>query len=50
MVSHSTQMLVELLGRQPNFSLPQKFYTDADFFEADLENIFYREWLFVGHS
>jgi len=50
MVSHSTQMLVELLGRQPNFSLPQKFYTDADFFQLDLENIFYREWLFVGHS
>lgn len=50
MVSRSTQMLVELLGRQPNFSLPQKFYTDQDFYQLDLENIFYREWLFIGHS
>jgi len=50
MVSHSTQMLVELLGRTPNFSLPQKFYTDHEFHRLDLEHIFYREWLFAGHD
>jgi Rieske 2Fe-2S family protein len=50
MVSHSTQMLVELLGRMPNFSLPQNFYTSEDFYQLDLDHIFYREWLFVGHS
>jgi Rieske 2Fe-2S family protein len=39
-----------LTGRDPNFSLEQKFYTDPDFYKLDLENIFYRDWLFVGHD
>jgi Rieske 2Fe-2S family protein len=50
MVSHSTQMLVELLGRTPNFSLPQKFYTDPEFHRLDMEHIWYRDWLFAGHD
>ncbi|MFD1199435.1 aromatic ring-hydroxylating dioxygenase subunit alpha [Brucella gallinifaecis] len=44
------EMLGLLTGRDPNFSLAQKFYTDPDFFKLDLENIFYRDWLFVGHD
>lgn len=34
-------------NRQPGYSLEQAFYTDADVFEADMEQIFYREWLFA---
>lgn len=44
------EMLGLLNGRDPNFSLEQKFYTDPDFYKQDLENIFYRDWLFVGHD
>ncbi|ERM03243.1 Rieske (2Fe-2S) protein [Brucella intermedia 229E] len=38
-----------LTGRDPNFSLEQKFYTDPEYYKQDLENIFYKDWLFVGH-
>lgn len=44
------QMLSDLLGRDPNFSLGQKFYTDPDYYKLDLEHIWYREWIFVGHD
>ncbi|MCL7996861.1 aromatic ring-hydroxylating dioxygenase subunit alpha [Brucella sp. 21LCYQ03] len=44
------EMLGLLTGRDPNFSLEQKFYTNPDFYKLDLENIFYRDWLFVGHD
>lgn len=44
------EMLDLLTRRDPNFSLEQKFYTDPDYFKLDLENIFYRDWLFVGHD
>ncbi|EFM58202.1 biphenyl dioxygenase subunit alpha [Brucella sp. BO2] len=44
------EMLVLLTGRDPNFSLEQKFYTDPDYYKLDLENIFYKDWLFVGHD
>lgn len=43
-------MLKELQERQPDFSLAQKFYADINYFQLDLEHIFYQEWLFVGHS
>ena len=44
------EMLGLLTGRDPNFSLEQKFYTDPDYHTLDLENIFYKDWLFVGHD
>ncbi|QGA56307.1 aromatic ring-hydroxylating dioxygenase subunit alpha [Brucella sp. 2280] len=44
------EMLELLTGRDPNFSLEQKFYTDPDYYKLDLENIFYKDWLFVGHD
>jgi len=40
----------QLLQRQPDHSLPQAFYKDASIYQADLENLFYREWLFAGHD
>ncbi len=44
------EMLGLLTGRDPNFSLEQKFYTDPEYYKQDLENIFYKDWLFVGHD
>ena len=41
--------LAELLAtRRPDYSLPQPFYGDADFYQLDLEQIWYRNWLFAG--
>ncbi len=40
--------LTELLARRdPAYALEQPFYTDPDIFRADMEAIFYREWLFA---
>ncbi|MGH6772458.1 aromatic ring-hydroxylating oxygenase subunit alpha [Brucella tritici] len=44
------EMLGLLTGRDPNFSLEQKFYTDPEYHKLDLENILYKDWLFVGHD
>ncbi|KAB2669230.1 aromatic ring-hydroxylating dioxygenase subunit alpha [Ochrobactrum sp. LMG 5442] len=44
------EMLGLLTGRDPNFSLEQKFYTDPEYYKQDLDNIFYKDWLFVGHD
>ena len=44
------EMLGLLTGRDLNFSLEQKFYTDPEYHKLDLENIFYKDWLFVGHD
>lgn len=40
----------QLDRRTAGFSLPQKFYVDPAFFRLDLERVFYRSWLFVGHD
>jgi Rieske 2Fe-2S family protein len=43
--------MLRLLGsRREGFSLPQPFYTDPEFFRLDMELIWYRDWLFVGHD
>ncbi|MCG6658777.1 aromatic ring-hydroxylating dioxygenase subunit alpha [Halomonas campisalis] len=40
---------VEMLrSRQRNFSLPQPFYNDERVFALDMQEIFGKEWLFVG--
>ncbi|MBN9044795.1 MAG: aromatic ring-hydroxylating dioxygenase subunit alpha [Rhizobiales bacterium] len=44
------EMLGLLTRHDPNFSLEQKFYTDPDYYQQDLENIFYRDWIFAGHD
>jgi Rieske 2Fe-2S family protein len=43
-------MLAALEARRDGFGLDQKFYVDPEFYRLDLETIFYREWLFVGHD
>jgi Rieske 2Fe-2S family protein len=35
-------------GRKPGFSLDAPFYTSPEIFEADMEAIFYRHWIYVG--
>jgi Rieske 2Fe-2S family protein len=45
-----SEMLRKLRVRQEGYSLDQKFYVDSYFFQLDLEHIYYREWLFVGHE
>ena len=46
---HQT-MLAQLKARRPGFSLPRAFYCDPEFYRLDLENIYYRDWLFAGHD
>ena len=36
--------------QKPNHTLDQAFYTDDSIFELDLNNIFSKQWVFVGHS
>lgn len=43
-------MLRLLRSRRQGFSLQQPFYIDPDFHRLDLELIWYRDWLFVGHD
>ena len=37
-----------LEAREPNYSLPQPLYNDPHMFRVDMEEIFQKEWLFVG--
>ena len=39
-----------LLERRPAHSLPRALYTDPDLYELDIESIWAREWVFVGHD
>ena len=43
-------MLARLRSRREGFTLPRPFYTDPDYFRLDMEMIWYRDWLFVGHD
>jgi glycine betaine catabolism A len=45
-----SEMLELIRGRRDGFSLPQPFYNDPAFFRLDLELIWGRDWLFVGHD
>jgi Rieske 2Fe-2S family protein len=36
-------------SRRPGFTLPQAFYVDPELFGLDLERVFFRRWLMVGH-
>lgn len=42
--------LRQLKNHRPGFSLNQPFYIDKDYFQLDMETIWYRDWLFVGHD
>ncbi len=49
MISNS-DLLYLLMSRKPWHSLPQPFYTSADVYEADLRNIWQRDWIFAAPS
>jgi Rieske 2Fe-2S family protein len=43
--------LLGLLGsRKRGFSLPRPFYTDPGLHRLDLEELFYRDWVFAAHD
>ena len=43
-------MLAKVQQRRSGFSLDREFYCDPAFYQVDLENIWYHDWLFVGHD
>ncbi len=48
---HSDADILSLLmSRRPGYSLPQAFYTDEDVFQADMKNIWHKEWIFAVPS
>jgi Rieske 2Fe-2S family protein len=44
------EMLRRLRSRKPATALERDFYTSPDDYQIDLELIWYRDWLFVGHD
>ncbi|TWH25290.1 MULTISPECIES: aromatic ring-hydroxylating dioxygenase subunit alpha [unclassified Aminobacter] len=44
------EMLARLRNRKPGFSLDRPFYIDPAYYQLDLEHVWYRDWLFVGHD
>ncbi len=49
-MSAQADLLHQLRNRKPGHTLPRAFYTDPAFFDVDLEQIWYRDWLFAGHD
>jgi Rieske 2Fe-2S family protein len=45
-----SEILSLLKSRRPGHTLPRAFYTDPAIYQADLESIWYRNWLFAGHD
>lgn len=45
-----SEMLSRLRTRKPGYSLDQPFYIDPAFHQLDLEHIWYKDWLFIGHD
>ncbi len=43
-------VLRQLKNHREGFSLEQPFYIDQDYFKLDMEMIWYRDWLFMGHD
>ncbi|MGQ3212807.1 MAG: aromatic ring-hydroxylating oxygenase subunit alpha [Shinella sp.] len=45
-----SDVLRKLKNRRDGYSLEQAFYIDQDHYKLDLETIWYRDWLFIGHD
>jgi Rieske 2Fe-2S family protein len=45
-----SEMLSRLENHREGYSLDRSLYMDPAYYQLDLENIYYREWLFVGHE
>ena len=49
-VNEDKRSVAELIADQkPGYSLDQRFYTDPDIYELELENIINRNWILAGH-
>src|SRR5687768_11014607 len=48
MLDKTTQLQALVHGRKPGHSLDAPFYTSPEIFEADMEAIFGRHWIYVG--
>lgn len=47
----SDQSVEELIANQkPGYSLDQRFYTDPDIYELEVEKIINRNWILAGHT
>ena len=44
------ELLRNLRNRKPGYGLEQAFYSDPDYYRLDMETIYYRDWLFIGHD
>lgn len=49
MTNDETQSQNNDLHLHLGYALPQRFYTSSRLYENELERIFYRHWLCVGH-
>lgn len=45
-----SDVLRKIRNRREGYSLEQAFYIDPDYYKLDLETIWYRDWLFIGHD
>ncbi|MCJ8053115.1 aromatic ring-hydroxylating dioxygenase subunit alpha [Shinella curvata] len=45
-----SDVLRKLKNRREGHSLEQAFYIDPDHYKLDMETIWYRDWLFIGHD
>jgi Rieske 2Fe-2S family protein len=46
-----TRTIPELIaGQKPGYALDQRFYTDPDIYELELEKIVCRNWILAGHE
>ncbi|HVI06369.1 MAG TPA: aromatic ring-hydroxylating dioxygenase subunit alpha, partial [Sphingomicrobium sp.] len=50
MTKISERVRRSLRERTSDTGLTRDFYTDADIFALDLEQIFYKDWLFAAHG
>src|SRR3984957_17128380 len=49
-VNPRDETLSRLRSRKPATALERDFYTSPENFRIDLDMIWYRDWLFVGHD
>ena len=46
---NNKQIKTLIKSQKSNHSLDQLFYVDDLIFKLDLENFFFKQWIFVGH-
>ena len=50
MMTGKLKTLALINQRKPGHSLSRELYHDADVYQQDLEQIWYKDWIFAGHS